>query len=142
MHALRSIVVTAWCGMTWVVGAVVAPVLFARLDTHTAGDVAGALFRLQGWLSLVFGGVLLLLFVRDREAVPRVATRIVQAMLVCAVIGMFVLQPWIASLRAELASGLPEARRAFGLAHGAAGVVYVVQSLLGVLLVVRLSRAR
>jgi Tfp pilus assembly protein PilN len=52
-------------------------------------------------------------------------------MLVLTVLGKFVLAPWIVELRA---AGLTENSR-FALAHGLASGVFVVESVLGLLLV-------
>ena len=65
-------------------------------------------------------------------------------MLLCVLGGYFGLQPFMAEIRATAAQAggvMDEAMRArFGLLHGVASIVYLMQSLLAVALVLR-SRA-
>jgi hypothetical protein len=62
-------------------------------------------------------------------------------MLVCVSVGYFGLQPFMAELRAQAAASggvMDEAARArFGVLHGVASVIYLVQSVLAVRLVLR-----
>jgi hypothetical protein len=84
----------------------------------------------------------LLLFLADRDfAKRRDCVVLVVLMLVCLSVGYFGLQPFMAALReAAVANGgvMTEAARArFGVLHGVASVIYLLQSGLGVLLVLR-----
>jgi len=62
-------------------------------------------------------------------------------MLLCVLVGYFGLQPFMAEIRAAAAQAggvMDEAMRArFGLLHGLASVIYLLQSLLAVLLVTK-----
>ena len=52
----ETLIQTLWVGGLWIVGYVVAPSLFARLDdTRLAGELAGGLFDLMAWISMVCG---------------------------------------------------------------------------------------
>jgi hypothetical protein len=141
--ALRALLVTVWAGSLWTIGYLVAPTLFATLaDRALAGSIAGSLFRIEAWVSVVCGLVLLVLFLRDRQfAHRRSCLVLVVLMLVCVSVGYFGLQPFMAELRAQAAvSGgvMDEATRArFGVLHGVASVIYLVQSGLAVGLVLR-----
>lgn len=55
MDSLKAIARTFWIGGMWVIGLLVAPVLFAALDKVTAGMVAGRLFSAIAWVGLVCG---------------------------------------------------------------------------------------
>ena len=55
MDGLRAIARTLWIGGMWVVGIIVAPILFSALDNVTAGMVAGRLFAAIAWVGLVCG---------------------------------------------------------------------------------------
>jgi hypothetical protein len=140
---LRLLLVTLWAGSLWTVGYLVAPVLFASLpDRSLAGSIAGMLFRAQAWLSLVCGLLLLLLLWLDKSLSPkRTPVILVIAMLVCVLIGYFALQPFMAEIRAAAANNgglMDEAMRSrFGMLHGIASVIYLVQSVLALVLVTK-----
>ena len=141
----RLLLITAWAGSLWTVGYLVAPMLFTTLsDRVLAGTIAGSLFRAQAWVSVVCGVVLLILFARARELACRDSSlRLVAAMLCCVAVGYFGLQPLMASLReAAGPGGVMEgaARTQFGLLHGAASLIYLLQSVLAAALVLK-SRA-
>ncbi|HEV2610549.1 MAG TPA: DUF4149 domain-containing protein [Noviherbaspirillum sp.] len=142
---IRSIIVTLWVGSLWTIGYMVAPTLFATLtDRALAGTIAGSLFRIEAWLSVACALALLLLFKLKSADTPddrngRVRTKLVICMLACTLIGYFGLQPFMAELRqsvlpGEVMSG--DARTRFALLHGISSAIYLVQSLLGVVLVV------
>ncbi|GGC04984.1 hypothetical protein GCM10007205_12740 [Oxalicibacterium flavum] len=147
LRASRILVATLWVGALWTIGFIVAPTLFSTLgDRELAGSIAGNLFRVMAWLSIGCG-VFLLLTQRLRTRTfaaddGRPLHWLVIAMMACTVLGYFCLQPFMAELR-EALHGLQDPvqiadlRRQFGLLHGASTVVYVVQSLLGVALIVK-----
>ena len=141
---LRTLVVTLWAGSLWTVGYLVAPVRFATLpDRSLAGSIAGSLFRAQAWLSLACGLLLLLLVWLNKTAdIKRTTSVLIVAMLVCVLVGYFGLQPFMAEIRAIAASHggeMDEALRSrFGLLHGVASIIYLVQSLLAAVLVARI----
>ena len=143
LPGVRVLLVTFWVGSLWTVGYLAAPTLFATLpDRALAGSIAGSLFRVQAWVSVGCGLLLLLLFLADRDfAKRRDCVVLVVLMLVCLSVGYFGLQPFMAALReAAVANGgvMTEAARArFGVFHGMASVIYLLQSGLGVLLVLR-----
>jgi glucan phosphoethanolaminetransferase (alkaline phosphatase superfamily) len=143
LSRLRVVLVTLWAGSLWTVGYLVAPVLFASLpDRSLAGSIAGMLFRAQAWLSLACGLLLLLLVWLDKSLSPKRTPIILMiAMLACALIGYFVLQPFMAEVRAAAANNggvMDEAMRSrFGMLHGIASVIYLLQSVLAIVLVVK-----
>jgi len=139
----RTLLVTLWAGSLWTVGYLIAPVLFATLaDRRLAGTIAGSLFRAEAWLSVACGLLLLAIFRAEPNRILRNnGSRLVIGMLLCVLIGYFALQPFMAEIRAaEAASGgvMNDAMRTrFGLLHGIASVVYLIQSLLAAVLVWR-----
>lgn len=143
LPGLRTLLVTLWAGSLWAIGYLAAPTLFATLADRTlAGTVAGSLFRVEAWLSVVCGLLLLGLFYADRGfAKRRTCLLLVVGMLVCLAVGYFGLQPFMAELKASaVANGgvMDDAARArFGMLHGVASVIYLLQSLLAVGLVLR-----
>jgi hypothetical protein len=141
----RLLVVTLWVGSLWTVGYVVAPTLFATLtDRMLAGTIAGALFRIEAWLS-VFCAVILMLLAKTssgewNSGQRKVWVGLVLGMFACTLIGYFGLQPFMAALRESSGPGgvmASDARTHFGILHGISSGIYLVQSLLGVALVLK-----
>ena len=143
LHRARELLVTLWAGSLWTVGYLAAPLFFTTLsDRMLAGTIAGMLFRAEAWLSLVCGILLLAVFRADMDHPSRrICLRIIVAMLLCVLIGYFGLQPFMAEIRAAAAQTggvMDEAMRArFGMLHGVASLIYLVQSLLALALVFR-----
>ncbi len=140
---LRVLLVTFWVGSMWTIGYVVAPLLFARLtDRAQAGTLAGLFFKAEAWISLICGASLLAIIWTQREHPTHILQiKLVLAMMVCTVVGYFGLQPYMAELRAIAAQSggiMDDATRStFEMLHGAASVIYVIQSLLAVGLVLK-----
>ena len=140
---LRILLLTFWVGSLWTVGYVVAPLLFATLtDRAQAGTLAGLFFKAEAWISLICGASLLAMIWVEREHPTRILQiKLVIGMLLCTVIGYFSLQPYMAELRAIAAQsgGIMDdvVRSRFGMLHGAASVIYLLHSLLGVGLVLK-----
>ena len=143
LNLARTLLVTLWAGSLWTVGYVAAPLFFITLqDRILAGTMAGTLFRAEAWLSLACGLLLLAIFRADPYLSSRNScTRLVIGMLLCVLVGHFGLQPFMADIRAAAAQAggvMDEAMRArFGLLHGVASFIYLIQSLLAVALVSR-----
>ncbi len=143
LPGVRALLVTLWVGSLWAVGYLAAPTLFATLADRTlAGTIAGSLFRVEAWLSLACGVLLLGLFWADRGfAKRRSCLWLVLGMLVCLAVGYFGLQPFMAELKATAAANggvMDEAVKArFGMLHGVASVIYLLQSLLAAGLVLK-----
>ena len=145
----RSVILTLFVGSTWTIGYLVAPVLFSTLpDRALAGTVAGRLFQIEAWISLACAVALFLLtrwptkVVREITTEDRKTLVLIGAIAASTLIGYFALQPFMAALRESVAAtgGVmpPDARTQFGLLHGAASAVYLLKSILGLLLVMRL----
>ncbi len=142
-------ILTLWVGSIITVGYIVAPTLFATLsDRQVAGMVAGALFRVEGIISMILSVGLIvfanLLVKRGCGRYKNIRWYLL-AMLVCSVISAFVLEPMMDSLREEaLNHGFPvmlsPLAQAFSRLHTFASVVYLLQSLIGLVLLWRLSK--
>ena len=139
LPALERILLTLWVGGLWVTGFVVAPTLFAVIPERSlAGSVAGSLFTAMSIIGLVCGAVLLLIGALQKTCgTNKVRVFLLTAMLVIIVIGEFVLLPMIADLRV---SG-EVAGAQFAWLHGAASALYVLNCLLGLVLVVQETRS-
>lgn len=141
---LRVLIVTFWVGSMWTVGYLVAPTLFATLPERAlAGSIAANLFRIEAWVSVVSGLLLLGLLVWDRHFEHRRFCLIaVLLMLACVLLGYFGLQPFMAELRevAALNGGVMDdaSRSRFGMLHGVASLFYLLQSVMAVALVLKI----
>jgi hypothetical protein len=125
----------------WMLGYVVVPVLFKTLpDRMLAGMIAGQLFTLLAYIGIACALYLLLFQLQQfgRGALRRSAFRITIAMLMLVLIGQFVLQPILADLKVQ-ALPLDVMNSAFAAQfktwHAVSGVIYLIQSLLGIALV-------
>jgi hypothetical protein len=140
--ALFTITLTLWVGGLWAIGYLVAPTLFSALaDRQLAGMLAGRLFVLIGWVGIFCAVYLLvsLLLRLGSAALKRGIFWLVVVMLALTVVSQFGIQPWLAHLKAEaLPREVMESvlRDRFATWHGISSILYLVQSLLGLLLVV------
>ncbi len=141
--ALQSIAVTLWVGGMWTIGFVVAPLLFARVPERVlAGLIAGKLFTLVAYIGIACALVLLTIrLARFGAAALKQGTFwVVLLMLALVLVGQFGVQPVLESLKAQ---ALPKEvmasilRDRFDTWHGVASGLYVIESLLGLVLVVR-----
>ena len=146
--ALHSVAVTLWVGGMWVVGFVVAPLLFSRLsDRVLAGTLAGRLFAIIAFIGIACAAYLLIYrLMRFGAAGFRQGFFwIVLLMLVLILVGEFGVQPILESLKAQ---ALPKEvmasvfRKRFDTWHGVASGLYVIESLLGIALVVLQNKTR
>jgi hypothetical protein len=135
-------VVTLWVGGLWIVGYVVVPALFAELPAQRmlAGALAGSVFSRMAWVGLACAVYLLVNeLARHRASLLRSrAFWVVVAMSLLNLAGHFGLQPVLSDLKAQahpLEIMLSPLRDQFALWHGVSSVLYLVQSLLGVGLV-------
>jgi hypothetical protein len=139
-----------WLGSLVTIGYVVAPVLFATLnDSQLAGMVAGRLFRIQGLISLISGVALLvfanLLVKRDLARYRKVRWYLL-AMLSCTAVSFFVLQPMMSAMKEEafiraLPVMLSPLASSFKVLHGISSILYVTQTVIGLVLLWRLTRS-
>lgn len=142
LSGLILLIAVIWVGSLWTIGYIVAPTLFATLDDRAlAGSIAGRLFRIEAWLSVFCAISLFSLFLRQKAAQPnfRACMVLTGAMLACTLVGYFGLQPFMAELR-ESAGGLASdaARARFGMLHGISSAIFLVQSVLGAFLILRI----
>ena len=138
-----------WVGSLLTVGYLVAPAIFSTMtDRQAAGMVAGTIFRLEAYLSLIVCiGLMVLanLLVARGLNQFRLIRWLLLAMLICSIAAAFIFIPWMNSLRDNaLAQGMPvmlsPSATLFGRLHGASSMLFMLQSVLGIFLVWRLSK--
>lgn len=141
-EALRRVALTLWVGGLWAIGYLVAPTLFSVLsnDRPLAGLLAGKLFELIGWVGLSCGAYLLLfaVFRLHGAALRQWHFWGLLLMFVLTAVSLFGIQPLLAQIKADaLPREVMESvlRNRFATWHGVSSILFLVQTMLGLLLV-------
>ncbi|MBS4096260.1 MAG: DUF4149 domain-containing protein [Sulfuricella sp.] len=136
---LAQIAVTLWIGGLWAIGYLVAPALFSALpdDRMLAGVLAGRMFTLIAYVGMACGIYLLIYrFVRfGTAAFKQGVLWILLAMLILTAAGHFGIQPVMVALKSQaLPADVMHSvfKDRFATWHGVSSVVYLIESLLGV----------
>jgi len=146
--ALYSIAISVWVGSLLAIGFIAAPVLFTQLaDRSVAGSLAGVMFTVTAWVGLACGTYLILfvMLAKGWRALQSGVFWIAVLMLALTAAGHFGVQPILEQLRADaLPRRIMESalRERFNTWHGVSTALYVVQSLLGIALVIMQERGR
>lgn len=139
---------SAWVGGMWVAGYIAAPVLFQTLtDKSLAGMLAGKLFAVTAYMGMVCAVYLLVYLsaTSGKRMLSQSKFWIVAGMLLIILLGQFGVQPILAELKAQaLPLYVMESPYAgsFRLWHGAASIAYLVQSLLGAVLLLKMYNGK
>jgi hypothetical protein len=140
---LRLLLAALWAGSIWGVSYLAAPSAFAVLDSTAAGSVVSVMLTRSAWLAIALSVLLVLLVARARDLDAgrrRGLYWIVGGMLACSLVVYLGLQPAMAAIRA--AAGPAGVRASpqwgtFAALHGVSQVLYLVESILGAVLVVK-----
>lgn len=140
----ERMLLSLWVGALWAIGYLAVPTLFAALpDRALAGELAGRMFTGVSLLGLGCGTALLGSFwMQGVKPWQERRVRLLLVMLLLVVIGEFVLQPQMAALKVV---GLTEGSGAaaqFAVLHGIAALLYLANSLVGLVLLVMLGLPR
>jgi hypothetical protein len=137
-----------WVGGLWVAGYLAVPVLFeVQADRQLAGMMAGEIFNRMAVLDGICAGFLLLfawLGIREKSKRKSLLWVLAPMLLFSLVINLG-LQPAMAQLKlAALPQSVMESSLAgrFGMLHGISSLLYLAESLLGLLLLWRLAHLR
>ena len=139
---LNLIVITLWVGALWMTG-ITAYVLFDVMhDKQLAGGLAGKLFTLVSYIGMASAVYLLIqrLFAFATGALKQSFFWAVFVMLLLILAGHFGIQPILAQLKtAALPNDVMHSVFAnrFSTWHGVASVAYIVECLLGFVLVLK-----
>lgn len=139
----RLLLAALWAGSVWAVSYLAAPSAFAVLGSTQAGDVVAVMLTRSAWLAIALAALLTLLVVRA----PDLDTRrrrwllgLIAAMLACS-LGVYLgLQPAMAAIRAAAGPAGVRASPQYGTfmaLHGVSQVLYLLESILGAMLVVK-----
>jgi hypothetical protein len=144
-----TVVSGLWVGSFITVGFLVVPVLFSTLgDRQVAGMVAANLFKTTALIGVALSILLMLManhLVRLDHQQFCLIRWILLAMLSCTITAAFIIIPWMNSLRDQaLFAGLSvsESTNAilFNRLHGVSSTLFMIQSVLGLLLVWRATK--
>lgn len=137
------LLVTAWVGGLWAIGCIAAPALFSTLtDKQLAGLLAG---KMLSWIAYfgLFSAFYLLMHRAIRDGTAALKQGFfwaVVAMLLLTLAGQFGIYPILAQLK--LQAGAVDVMQSvfadrFRTWHGVASIGYLLESLLGIVLVFR-----
>lgn len=144
-----NLIAGLWVGGFIAIGLLVVPALFSSLgDRQVAGLVAANLFKSTAYISVALSGILMVManyLIRQGYSSYRLCRWLLLGTLACAVSAAFILIPWMNSLRDQalyLGLSVRETTNAtlFGRLHGISSVVFMGQSLLGLVLVWRITK--
>jgi hypothetical protein len=143
---IDALLTTAWVGGLWAVGYLAVPVLFyAQPDRQLAGLLAGQMFALVAYLGMACGSYLLIhrLVVSGKDALRQQLFWVVSLMLLFTLVIQCGIQPVMSDLKAKALPAevmLSEFAGQFRMLHGVSSIVYLIESLLGIWLVVKTNR--
>jgi hypothetical protein len=139
----RLLLAALWAGSVWAVSYLAAPSAFAVLDSTQAGNVVGMMLTRSAWLAIALAVLLALVVARSADLDARRRRwlyGLAGGMLACSLVVYLGLQPTMAAIRA--AAGPAGVRASpqwgtFAALHGVSQVLYLAESILGALLVVK-----
>ncbi|MFK3738936.1 DUF4149 domain-containing protein [Massilia sp. TN1-12] len=143
MANVRLLLAALWAGSIWGVSYLAAPSAFAVLDSTSAGSVVATMLTREAWLSIALALLLAIVLLRSPDLDARRRRWLwwcIGGMLLCSMIVYLGLQPVMAAIRA---SAGPAGVRAspqwttFATLHGLSQLCYLVESILGAVLVVK-----
>ena len=149
IQRLFLILAGLWVGSLCTVGFLVVPTIFANLqDRQVAGMIAAAIFQAEAYLSVLVCVALLLLanFLIKRSIENYRSVRwVILVLLLISALTCFGIIPYMNGLRTEaLLLGMPvmasPSAALFGRLHGISSGLFLLQSVLGLWMVWRLSR--
>ena len=140
---VRLLLAALWAGSVWGVSYLAAPSAFAVLDSTQAGNVVGVMLTRSAWLAIVLGLLLVLLVARAGDLDTRRRRwlfGVIAGMLACSLVVYLGLQPTMVAIRE--AAGPAGVRASpqwgtFAALHGVSQVLYLAESILGAVLVVK-----
>lgn len=142
-ESLAAVLLVMWVGGLWAIGGIAAPTLFSEIsDRQLAGNVAGELFKSIAWVGMVAGAYLLIYRLGSKgfQALKQAYFWIVLSMLLLVAGQFFGIQPLMQALKQQ---AFPQAvmesafRDRFATWHGISSAVYLIECVLGLILIWR-----
>lgn len=148
LSGFALLISSAWIGGMWAIGYIAAPVLFYTLqDKAEAGMLAGKMFTVMAYTGMTCGLYLssYLYVINGKLAFKQATFRIIIVIFLITMLGQFGMQPILAELKANAlplyVMDSPYAER-FSFWHGVASISFLIQSLLGAILLLKTDRVR
>lgn len=144
-HGLALLAAAVWVGGMCAIGYLAVPVLFQTLpDRQLAGMLAGKLFAATAYMGIICALYLLAYYFVQfgRQTFRQKLFWLIVVMLLLTLAGQFGIQPILAGLKAQAlpAEVMHSAfANSFRTWHGVASIIYLVQSLLGIVLVLKIG---
>ena len=143
-NKVSALLISAWFGAYLLAGYGVAPLLFQSLSKEQAGNLAGMLFAAVNYIGLGVWAVVYLAGLsaqRRSYGHSRLTLRIVALIWLLLAASQFLLAPVIHALRTRQTHWLPDLfGGGMGFWHGMSSSLYILVSLLGLFLLLRLLR--
>ena len=141
--AAERILLTLWIGGMWVMGLLVAPTLFKNYERVLAGDIAGRLFSVLNVAGMVCAVLLMISgLMRARLTIWRDwRAAVLLFMLAITLVGEFGVATRMRELK-ELFAVSSTTSGEFQWLHRTASILFLVNSVLGLLLVIFGTRPR
>jgi len=139
----RLLLAALWAGSVWAVSYLAAPSAFSVLDSTQAGNVVGVMLTRSAWLAIALAALLALLTSRAADVDARRKRwlyALIAGMLACSLVVYLGLQPMMAAIReAAGPAGVRASKQwgTFAALHGVSQVLYLAESVLGAILVVK-----
>jgi len=146
---LFLLIVGVWVGSLFTVGYLVVPTIFTALqDRQVAGMIAAAIFQAEAYVSVLVCVALFLMsstLIKLNIANYRSTRWVILVLLLISAITCFGFIPYMSALRQEsLLLGVPvmasPSAILFGRLHGISSGLFLIQSLLGLWILWRLTR--
>lgn len=140
---IAALSITAWVGALWAIGYVAVSILFrAQPDKQLAGMLSGQMLTVVSYIGIACGSYLLLyrLAISGKAAVREWVFWLVAAMLAITLLLQFGIYPLMADIKLQAQStDVMQSALAprFKMWHGISSILYMVESLLGVALVIK-----
>jgi len=145
---IAQVCLTLWLGGMWTTAYLAVPELFHRLtDRQLAGFLAGHLLSNMAWLGILCASYLLALQIvqQGKMSWRNEQFRLTGVMLILILIAHFGIQPYMVALKAAVAPlDIMQSTLAgqFKQWHGIASILYLINSLLGVRLLLIFNKIK
>jgi hypothetical protein len=144
IQRLFTVISGLWVGSFIAIGFLVVPILFTTIgDRQIAGVIAANLFKINSYIGVGLCSLLMIIanhLVKLECRSYRQIRWILLLMLVCAVAAACIIIPWMNALRdqaLQLGISIRDTSNAklFNLLHMVSSTVFIIQSILGIVLV-------
>ncbi|MDO5059760.1 MAG: DUF4149 domain-containing protein [Neisseria sp.] len=144
MNRIVALLIGTWFGLQ-MAGYLIAPVLFSRLEPLQAGHIAGVLFSTNAYFGL-FSWAFAFFLIRHEHGQffyrhsQRFDTMMISVLLAVIAFNQFLITPVIEAFKNNTQHWLMNLSNSFSVWHGVSQTVYLISSILGLILLLRLLK--